>query len=409
MSLITLQFGQCGNQVGQSLYSEIYADIGAPKTGVSKRENVDYVTETTAKWFHVPKRDGAWEARSILIDTESKVTANADPPSRAYKFPHVVSKARGGSANNWAYGYSKQSEKLLSDIHEAVRKEAERSDFVTELLALFSSAGGTGSGVGSRTIESLHDLYPSKSITPVVVLPYKEGEVVTQAYNSLLTLSKIYDVCDALCLYENDALHWTCAKSLARSPVTLDDLNSLIAQQLTVALEPRAFASLAGNPHHKLVQLTSAPHVCSENLKYESGVSWSVLIKRIKSAAKVRSEGGAGLRCVGNILVTRGELAAGGDLGALEEPALYVPWVPREARLVLRRRERRFRNLSKFGALASNNNLSAKPLDDILGDAWRMFTNKAYLHHYQQFGIGEEAFGEAFNKLETVFMDYRDL
>lgn len=75
------------------------------------------------------------------------------------------------------------------------------------VVIIHSAAGGTGSGVGnfchslglifvdrfagSHITQTLRALYPTAVLLNVVVWPYDAGEVITQAYNTVLTLSSI--------------------------------------------------------------------------------------------------------------------------------------------------------------------------------------------------------------------------
>ena len=50
MSLITIQLGQCGNQIGGQFYSTILQDIHSKKTQVSTRANEDYIEESIERF-----------------------------------------------------------------------------------------------------------------------------------------------------------------------------------------------------------------------------------------------------------------------------------------------------------------------------------------------------------------------
>ena len=59
-----------------------------------------------------------------------------------------------------------------------------------------STAGGTGSGLGSFLLENLGDRYPKKIVNTYSVFPSQESErgsdVVVQPYNTILTLKVFY-------------------------------------------------------------------------------------------------------------------------------------------------------------------------------------------------------------------------
>lgn len=137
-----------------------------------------------------------------------------------------------------------------------------------------SVAGGTGSGLGTRTTELLRDTYPhscilnqvrspnSRQAMPVfvsrspsqVVWPYSSGEVIVQNYNALLSLSHLANVLprqelpvreclatanhtvfsptppqasDGVILVENDAVHQVCQQMWRLKKVTFADLNKV--------------------------------------------------------------------------------------------------------------------------------------------------------------------------------------
>ncbi len=77
MSFITVQLGQCGNQVGTELFDLLMKDaVEAPKyTNLSSRENEDYKQQVLQRFFteKSPKKKDVYVAKSVLVDTEPKV------------------------------------------------------------------------------------------------------------------------------------------------------------------------------------------------------------------------------------------------------------------------------------------------------------------------------------------------
>lgn len=65
---------------------------------------------------------------------------------------NIICQSDGGSANNWAFGYNVKGSTYGNLTLEAVRRELEKTDQLEGILLLLSAAGGTGSGVGSRTV-----------------------------------------------------------------------------------------------------------------------------------------------------------------------------------------------------------------------------------------------------------------
>ena len=52
---------------------------------------------------------------------------------------------------------------------------------------MMSTAGGTGSGLGSRFLEMMRDEYPSTYLYASCVYPSESGESALQHYNCLLS------------------------------------------------------------------------------------------------------------------------------------------------------------------------------------------------------------------------------
>lgn len=70
--MLTIQFGQCGNQLGHALQSKIAQDIAVKQHGIAKQSNYNYIEQSFERWYDVDAKDSR-VARTILVDTESKV------------------------------------------------------------------------------------------------------------------------------------------------------------------------------------------------------------------------------------------------------------------------------------------------------------------------------------------------
>lgn len=395
MSVVTLLFGQCGIQIGQDLFTTLHDDINT-KPSEFHPSNKEYVAAARKRWFRVNKR-GVWLPRSILIDTDHKTV----PTENKYK--NVLSKPLGGCGNNWAFGYCSRSTQFVNEIEEILRKQFENEDDVSNILSVFSSGGGTGSGVGTRAVEHIRDFFPEKTMISALVLPFNAGEIIVQSYNTLLTVSKLYDSTDALLLFENDKLHACCRKSQTYN-VNLDHLNSLISDQLGLALQPvkdlhlrDLIKCLIPQTAHKFVQLYSASVTKEENSIGENAFSWSVLMKEIARTNRYQSQSTP--RSLTNVLISRGT----------SEPA--EPEVMLVAKKIAQHyhQHRQFKNKIQSAVLLSNNSSVRCTLNTLLDDAWKLFTHGAYLHHYSKYGVEEPYFLSAFERLETILYDYKNL
>lgn len=84
-------------------------------------------------------------------------------------------------------------------------READGSDSLEGFVLCHSTAGGTGSGLGSYLLERLNDRYPKKLIQTYSVFP-NDNDVVVQPYNCLLSLKRLTLNADAVVVIDNNAL-----------------------------------------------------------------------------------------------------------------------------------------------------------------------------------------------------------
>lgn len=442
--MLTIQFGQCGNQLGYDLLSKVSADLKSSNTGVSYGVNYEYTESTIEKWFDGIAEDDRCFARAILVDTEEKVVNKIHKnttTSWLYRPSNIVCQCSdsGGSANNWAYGYCINSKLLSNAILNVTRQQIEKLDRFQGFLLLLSSAGGTGSGVGSHMVELLREEYVTKTIVATIVLPFTFGEVCVQNYNTILTLAKFYNQADLSLLFENEKVHTICTNLLQNFKTELHDINDIIAENLLAVFQPTndgrynansLVSNIAAHPNFKLATIKSTPYIPATSLQYEPTHKWTVYIRHLehtlqvsKSQAELTS---ARLKksiasmnksmcymyspCVSNILVTRGK-SMGNDIvitGDLQKKHLYPNWITSDPFTHLHQ-ERRILSRNKFLTLVTNNSEIHRPLDVYLDKAWNSYRCAAFLHQYKQFGWEEDDFLRAFAKVENIVQEYKNL
>ena len=70
------------------------------------------------------------------------------------------------------------------------------------------------------------------------VWPYDSGEIVTQNYNIILAISKLYQCVDGIIIHQNQQAHQICETRLGLKKVTFPDINRLIANDLASVFKP---------------------------------------------------------------------------------------------------------------------------------------------------------------------------
>jgi tubulin delta len=437
--MLTIQFGQCGNQIGQSLFQQLCNDLDSKDTGISKRANSVYTEESFEKWFTSINKDGKRLARAILVDTEHKVVNKICSKSSnywTYRPQNLICQAGGGSANNWAYGSMIKGPQLKDEILDITRREIEKTDCFNGVLLLLSSAGGTGSGVGSYTAELLRNEFPNKSIIASIVLPFASGEISVQNYNTMLTLGRFSESVDLNLLFQNEQIHTICTNILKNVETKLININDVISKKLCALFQPVNHSwcstnfltsTVASHPSYKLATIKSTPYISPSLSQFESFYSWRMYVQHLKQMLQISSLTDAETKSpssstntksshvyyksISNVLLSRGKITENDPMvfDDLQIKDLYVNWNSSSDQLTYLNQERKLLNQEKFLTLVTNNSQIHQTLDVIVDKAWNLYTHSAFLHQYKKFGLEEDDFLEAFAKIENVIKDYKNL
>lgn len=161
--MLTIQLGQCGNQVGSQLFDSLYRDsllLDTPRASHISHSNS--LTSQSAEcilepFFSVHEYGSRTELRprAVLVDMEPKVVRRcleprplpasdalfSEWPLWRYR-PEQTYVHKCGSGNNWAYGYNVHAPRCWPHVAEIVRKQLELCDHFGGFLILMSLAGG---------------------------------------------------------------------------------------------------------------------------------------------------------------------------------------------------------------------------------------------------------------------------
>ncbi|XP_064401726.1 tubulin delta chain-like [Halichondria panicea] len=464
MSIVTVQLGQCGNQIGNQLFSTIYNDAQ-----VHQRLHRDYDSSSIERFFYAsPNTACAPMPRAVLVDMESKVIQQTISSARRSKTwlydERCVYTQKRGSGNNWANGYLCHGPSACDDILEMVQRQTERCDSLAGFLVLMSVAGGTGSGVGARVSEEIKDSYPKSVLANQIVWPYDSGEVIVQDYNTLLTTAHLQRVSDAILLLQNDQLHKVCSKLLRLKEITFKDINSVVCHSLASVLQPSIRfdhhnqisssapdsllynmcsltalqESLCPTPSYKMLSLKTIPQIPERSHEYTHYL-WSGLLKHLRQMLITNSpieEGMDWARDIGvqrpsrptnpeqyaslcspdhfntslaNLIVLRGNELNAVDTSGFTDPRLYSNSVPQSCTCSVWCSSLGFNGYEKTCTLVSNSQSCIRPLNSVCRKAWNMYTAKAYVHQYEKYGLDSEDFLSCFVTMEQLIKDYAGL
>eukprot|EP00929_Paragymnodinium_shiwhaense_P037899 TRINITY_DN20104_c0_g1_i1.p1 TRINITY_DN20104_c0_g1~~TRINITY_DN20104_c0_g1_i1.p1 ORF type:complete len:470 (+),score=121.61 TRINITY_DN20104_c0_g1_i1:279-1688(+) len=232
--IITLQVGQCGNQIGMEFWKLLCAEHGINMRGLLEEHAVG--GDDRKDVFFYQADDEHYIPRALLVDMEPRVinTIQSSEYGDLFNPENIfVSKDGGGAGNNWAKGFS-NAEKVHEEIFDMIDREADGSDSLEGFVLIHSIAGGTGSGAGSYLLENINDRYPKKLIQTYSVFPMLSSEtgqsdVVVQPYNSVLTLKRLTLNADCVVVLDNTALNRIAADRLKLQNPTFSQINSLVS------------------------------------------------------------------------------------------------------------------------------------------------------------------------------------
>eukprot|EP00899_Mesostigma_viride_P027786 jgi/Mesvir1/8192/Mv12488-RA.1 len=229
--IITLQVGQCGNQIGTEFWKKLCQEHGINNEGILE----EYATQGGDRKdvFFYQADDEHYIPRALLLDLEPRVINGIQNSEYRNLYNHentFVSVDGGGAGNNWASGYH-QGEMVQEDILDMIDREADGSDSLEGFVLCHSIAGGTGSGMGSYLLEALNDRYGKKLVQTYSVFPnqLETSDVVVQPYNSLLTLKRLTLNADCVVVLDNTALNRIAVDRLHIPNPTFAETNSLVS------------------------------------------------------------------------------------------------------------------------------------------------------------------------------------
>merc|ERR1712110_718939 len=227
--VVTIQAGQCGNQMGYAFWEAAAKEHGLSPDG-SYSGDKDEQLERIEVFFD-ETADGKYKPTSVNFDLEPGVldVIRKKPFGKVFTESSFVH-AESGAGNNWAKGHYTEGAELINDVMDATRKLAEDCDQLQGFQVCQSIGGGTGSGMGTLLISKVREEYPDRIMATYSVFPSpRVSDVVVEPYNSLLSIHQLIENADEVCVIDNEALYDICFTTLKVAKPTFTHLNGLVA------------------------------------------------------------------------------------------------------------------------------------------------------------------------------------
>jgi tubulin gamma len=441
--IITLQVGQCGNQIGGEFWKQLCREHGIEPNGtlrslhndvdnIEKMQQPKPIVDDRKDVFFYQSDDEQYIPRALLIDLEPRVVNQLRGKSSKYKDlfnPEncFVSADGGGAGNNWASGF-RQGEQHHETVLDMIDREADNSDSLEGFVLCHSIAGGTGSGMGSYLLEALNDHFPKKLTQTYSVFPnwdQAQSDVVVQPYNGVLTLKRLTLNADAVVILDNTALNQIAVDRLRIENPTVDQLNSLVAKIMAASTTTLRYpgymnndligllASLIPTPRCHFLMTGYTPLVIhgavQKNIRKTSVLDVMRRLtqpKNIMVSANTRPGSG----CYISIL----NIIQGNDidpsqihkaLQRIRERQLinFIPWGPASIQVALARSSPFIENKhSVSGFMLANHTSMAVLFERMLSQYDRIRKRNAFLDSYRKEPMFQESLDEFDDARETV-------
>jgi tubulin gamma len=427
--IITLQVGQCGNQIGMEFWKQLCMEHGIGPEGIVA-ENAMYGDDRKDVFFYQAD-DDHYIPRAILVDLEPRVIKSIQnsPYSKLYNPENIfMSKEGGGAGNVWAKGYS-EGERFQEEIVEMIDREADGSDSLEGFILIHSINGGTGSGFGSYILEKLNERFPKKLIQTYSVFPnLPDTDIVVTPYNSLLTLKRLVLNSDCVIVLDNPALNNIATDRIKLSSPTMQQTNSLISTVMSASTTTLRYpgymnndlisliAPLVPTPRCHFLMTGYTPITLDNKVNMIRKTTVLDVMRRLLQSKNIMVQGGAKKGLYISILnIIQGEVDPTQVHKALQrirerKLANFIPWGPGSIQVALSKKSPYVETPYKVSGLMLANHTSISILMQGIIDSYNsLFKKKAYLDMFRREDLFKDTldeFNDAADVVQKVIEEY---
>lgn len=421
-SIVSIQVGQCGNQVGSQFWECISGEHGIDKDGSYIGKNASQQLERISVYYN-ESQNGRYVPRATMIDLEPGVIDGIAASDRGALFnPDNLISSQSGAGNNWAKGHYTEGADLVDLCLDVINREAESCDVLQGFQFTHSLGGGTGSGLGTLLISKIREEFPDRMMCTYSVFPSpKVSNTVVEPYNCTLSVHQLVENADCVFTIDNEALYNICTRGLKIEQPTYPDLNRLISNvmsgitcslrfpgQLNADLRKLA-VNLVPFPRLHFFSVGHAPLASHGSQSYRSmSVSdlAGQLFDRQNMMAEVDPRHGRYLTAA---VYFRGKVSTKeveDEMATMQNKnsSFFVDWIPHNIKTSVCDIPP---TGEKIASAFIGNSTSIKSIFVRVGDQFRaMFKRKAFLHWYKGEGMDELEFTEAESNLSDLISEY---
>lgn len=417
--IITLQIGQCGNQMGTEFWKSISSEHNIDIEGsLLTQQNLNDRKDI----FFYESDDCKFIPRAVLVDLEPRVLSQLSPIFNRENI--FIPNEGGGAGNNWAHGFS-TGQKYKEEVMDIIQREAEGCDALEGFFLCHSIAGGTGSGFGSMLLEQIKSDFPKQYLQTFSIFPNNEesSDVVVQPYNSILTLDRLTEFADSIIVMDNTALGKITLDSLKVDTRTFKHINTLISTVMSSSTSTMRFpgymysdfasiyTSLIPFNNLKFIIPSYTPFVCDTLSKIIRKTSCFDVMRRLLHQkcrlATFEATKSTSAISVLNVLngVNDSTEVHKSIMKIMDRNLLtFVPWMQPYFNVALSKQKS---NSSRVSGLALLNTTGISLLlSKIVNQFDKLRKQKAFVEIYKKFNVDVDAFDESREKVRYAIEEY---
>ena len=428
--IITIQVGQCGNQIGNEFWKQLCLEHGISSEGIVNEKAIN--GDDRKDVFFYQADDDHYIPRSILIDLEHRVinSIQSSDFKHFYNPENIfISKEGLGAGNCWATGYAK-AEQVEDEVMDMIEREADGSDSLEGFMLIHSINGGTGSGFGSYLLEKLNENFPKKLIQTYSVFPNMSGDsgVVVTPYNSILTLKRLILNSDSVIVLDNGALYNIATERMKLESPSMSQVNSLISTIMcssTTTLRYPGYmnndmisliAPLVPTPRCHFLMTGYTPITLDNNKTLVRKTTVLDVMRRLLQSKNIMVSGGAKKGMYISILnIIQGEVDPTQIHQALQKIrekklANFIPWGPGSIQVALSKKSPYIETAYKVSGLMLANHTSISLLMKQIVDSFQTFyKKKAFLDQFRKEDLFKDSldeFDDSADVTQKVIQEY---
>ena len=461
MSVGIIQIGQCGNQIGLNIFTNLIEEL---------KNSSEYLSQLICDSYFTISNSYQFQANSLLIDMESKVIDKCLKISKENGFNYLTENViykQSGSGNNWANGFFYHGPSVEKAFVETLSKFSEKFDFLDSCILINSLAGGTGSGLGSYLAVLMKDYFPEVNLLNIAVWPNDSGEVVVNSYNTILSISENYKVSDLITVINNQEIFDICKNIYKFKKIGFENLNNIISKHIINMMIPPTYNlsnnnfksktyqsnsfiseiiyALGINPKQKFNQIISTPEIPPENIQFTND-SWNSLSKRglqmlrtgsneskidwsyyntsdkVKTNSLIEIYRGRNIENIvdedkninnissqnklPNLYIGKNNTKFDNVVNMNDISVIKKYCGDNNIKAFRYKDEHCINNYDKHLTILANSNLYSSNIKKCLNKAYEMYEYNAFIHQYEKYGLKKEDFIDAFSFCEQIISDY---